>query len=72
MTTLSIRLPLAHFGAKVYCRHCIVGYKHVSLIISRLGYRVLVEEHNDVLQVPVHEMYPEVSADGCHTLKSLN
>ena len=27
-----------------------------------MGYRVLVKDHNGVLQVPVQEIYPEVGA----------
>ena len=39
-------------------------FYHVSLLVSRVGVRVLVEDHNGVLQVPAHEMYPEVLAVG--------
>ena len=49
-----------------------LGYKHVSLLASGVGSRFLLEDHNGVLNMPVHEIQSEVGATGHPTCKSIN
>ena len=70
--TILILPPLSIYGTKVSFHHCLLGYEHAALIIPGVGERAPVEEHNFFLNVPVHEMKPEVSTAGCPPCKSLN
>ena len=58
MTALLLRPYLAHCGAKVSHHHIPLEYEHVTLLIPGVGARALVEDHNSVLHVPVHEIKP--------------
>ena len=64
--------PLAHCVVKVFCLHCLPGYKYVLLPTPRVGDRTLVEYHNGVLHIRVHEMRPGVVASGHSPWTDLN
>ena len=72
MATLSIRPSLEIFGAEVSRRHRPPGYEHVTLIAPGVGSRELIEDHNYVIHVKVHEIQPEVGATGLPPWKSLH
>ena len=69
-----LHLPplLCHCGAKVSHHYFFSEYEHVSLIAPRVGSSALLEDHNGVLHVPVHEIKSEVGATGHPTCTSIN
>ena len=69
---LLLRVPIVHCGDLVSCHHQIPGYKHVTLLVPRVGVGDLVEDYNGVPQLPVHGMQPEVGAPGCTPWTALN
>ena len=52
--------------------HRLPGYEHATLIAPGVEARNLVEDHNGVPHVQVHEMHPEVDAAGRPPWKALN
>ena len=72
MVVTALSHGFAHCGAKVSCHHCLLGYEHVALIAPGVDYRDLIEDHNGVLHMPVHEMQLEVGANGLPPWTHLN
>ena len=72
MVVLALYPPPAHCGAKVSCPYLLPGYEHVSLLVPGVGASSLLEYHNGVLHVPVHEIKSEVGATGHPTCTSIN
>ena len=55
-TSLNQTVDGQYCGAEVSCQNCLLGYKNVALIASRVGARAFVEDHNSVIQVMVNIM----------------
>ena len=64
MAVFLIYPSLSLFGSRVSCRHCPPGYEHVTLIAPGVVSRSLVEYHNYLLHVPVHEIQLEFGVTG--------
>ena len=64
MLVTSLYPDFVHFGAKVSWHYFLLGYEHVSLIVPGVGSRSLVEDHNGLLHMSVHEMQLEVGTNG--------
>ena len=72
IVVILLRLPLAHCGDQLYCRHRMPGYRHVTLLALMVGVGALVQDYNGVLKFPEHEMQLEVGASGCPPWIALN
>ena len=62
MVVIALSPDFTYCGAKVSWHHCLQGYERVALIAPGVDSRYLVEDHNGVLYMPVHETHSEVGA----------
>ena len=72
MVVIALSPAFTHCGAKVSCYHCLPGYEHVAMIAPGIESRDLVEDHNGVLHIPVHEIQSEVGMNSLPPWKYLN
>ena len=63
MVVIALSPAFSHCGANVTCRHFFLGYEHVAIIEPGAGSRALVEDHNGVLHLSVHEIQLEVGTN---------
>ena len=69
---LSIHSPLAHFCVNVSCCQCLPQDEHITLKTLWMRASDLIHDENGLLNVPLHNIHPEVGAIGAPPWENLN